>query len=270
MQTAAPELCPFCRNQNPDCQYFEPDILSSKADWESELITASHNLGDFPGGSFWGRVKQALTGTMVTIKIAKEETAIDLGANLRCGGYYFDLFGPWEEIPVIKKIAGKFGLSIKWDEKEDKAASKRFMAVSVAVLQPRGIGFIDLDETFQEILDQKLIQAIDKAADESRWINYFDYQWKPLYFDPKVPEILAPGGEQEKEPNALALVNWRTIYGWEEMVYRKWADMEERLILDSFSKVERKYDCSDLPKARQDFIKEGTDIRTELKSLITV
>jgi hypothetical protein len=266
-QMAAPELCPFCQNQNAFCQYFEMDTLSTETDLEV-ASAASGEVGEFPIDSFWGRVKQALTGTMITLKTEGGEIAVDLGASIRCGYYYLDLFGSWAEIPLIAKIAGKFGFLEDLDEKTDKRSSTRFMAVPVPALQPKEMIFTTLDEAAQDTLDLEYMSAMDNAAEGMAGENYWDYEWMPLYFDPGEPEVDAPDIKQGNKSNALALVNWRTIYGWEETIYRRWADMEERLILENYKTAETKkeYECSDLKKARQDFVKELAGMRDELKT----
>jgi len=135
-------------------------------------------------------------------------------------------------------------------------------------LQSKEADLTAVDEDAREMMDLEFSLAIDNAAEGKILVNYQDYEWMPCYFDPKEPEIPIPGEGLKDKPNALALVNWKGIYVFEEAIYRRWADMEERLFMANVpgNSPDRKYECSDIQKARQDFIKEWTEMREELKS----
>lgn len=272
-QLTAAELCPFCHNQNPQCQYFEAELVELSNPAEVEILRMdepAEEAGDdpFPADAFWGRVRRMLAGTRITLTTKAGEVELDLGESMGKGFYYLDLLAPLDELPWVAKIARKFDIFAAEDGKTTKSASSRFVAMPAPVLQLGERLVLTWNNDMRETIDNALIPFISDVADEkSGEVVYRDCQWMPVYFDLSLPEITAFDSEVDN-PNALALIDWRTIYGREEAIYRKWADLEERMRVEEpkIAEFKRAYPCSDLKKARQDVLLEWEELMAEAKT----
>ncbi|WP_193621344.1 hypothetical protein, partial [Mycobacterium tuberculosis] len=199
------ELCPFCHNQNPKCQYFEAELaeLPHPAGGflrQPEEATKDDGGAPFPADAFWGRVRRMLAGTRITLTTKAGVVELDLGESMGKGCYYLDLLAPLAEIPRLAKIAGKFGLLAEGDSKTVPSAAGRWVALPAPVVEaPEGAVFPP-DEAAREAMDFQYLLAMDCAAEGMTGYSYRDYQWTPLSIDPDAPEITPPSGAGDDPP----------------------------------------------------------------------
>lgn len=240
--------CPFCQGTNRECGFLttKMDSLPEIPMLKDEERTALQRV----------RLEQlisSLEGQIVRFIVDDQEYDLDLGKHCRI--VYRSLFlGPSKQGNPL--LDGLIHTGFKQSDDSDME-----IIFPVLLLEYRQTDLTELDDDAQS-------EIMNRIQDERAKQGYpGELVWTRVeILDGKVKELSWAMDDRMSNDKTIGLLDQNRFYRLEELIYRHWADLEERWWrqMESRDLLKTGFLCSDMPKLWADFGEESQAIRSEV------
>lgn len=255
--------CPYCRGENPQCNYFIPFVAQTALSESSAETAAADSDQVVEDQTFLEGIRRALAGQVITVKAGLIEYDFDLGANLDLAKRYLDLYGSYPELPFLSDLGNRLGFYPKPLEDAVNEGLQPLMPFPSILIRSERIDFAELtDESRAEIVNwfRAVLNDLDQSDSEKL---YLGLELVPLDPDADPWGTIGSGNKEEERAYFAEIFDVHSYLRLEKYIFQRLSNIEERILiqLEMRKPGEKEYPCSDLNRIH-------TEIRQELAELV--
>lgn len=255
--------CPYCRGENPQCNYYIPFIAETALSKSSAEVAAADSDQVVKAPTFLEEIRGALAGQVITVKAGLIEHDFDLAINLDLAKRYLDLYGSYPELPFLSDLGNRLGFYPKPMEEAVNGSLQPLIPFPSILIRSERIDFAELtDESRAEIVNwfRAVLNDLDQSDSEKL---YLGLGLVPIDPDADPWGNIGSGNKEGERAYFAEIFDIHSYLRLEKYIFQRLSNIEERILiqLEMRKPGQKEYPCSDLNRIH-------TEIRQELAEII--
>lgn len=256
--------CPFCRGEDPGCNYFSP-FLAETAIIESSSQRTADSQWVAEAQTFLEKIRGALAGQVITVKASLIEYDFDLGANLSLAKRYLNLYAAYPELPFLSDLGNRLGFYPRPIGENSDQDIQSWIPFPSLLIRSAQFDFGELTKESCAELTNWYRTVLNDQSETGQL--YLGLQLIPIDPDDDPWGNIIPENTGEKTPYFAEIVDIRSYLRLEKYIFQRLSDIEERILSrQAMNKPgESEYPCSNLEQLHKELRHEYTEIVETVK-----